>query len=98
MGAVNLGNSRKSADFARKSLELVQDLYTNGRASIVDLIDAQNAALDTDLAALNSEYDFLVSILNVERTIGEFGLLRTNEERDLFLQRFREYLDSRLNE
>ena len=98
VGAVNLGNSRKSADFARKSLELVQDLYTNGRASIVDLIDAQNAALDTDLAALNSEYDFLVSILNVERTIGEFGLLRTNEERDLFLQRFREYLDSRLNE
>jgi outer membrane protein TolC len=39
--AVNLESSRRSADFAGKSLELIQDSYSKGLASLVELADAQ---------------------------------------------------------
>ena len=92
---VNLDSSRTSAEFSDKSLELVQDEYAQGRVSIVDLADAQNAALTANLGALNSEYEFLVSLLKTERAVGKYTLLGTQEEREDFLKRFEVYFRER---
>lgn len=93
---VNLKSSRRSADFANKGLELVQDLYSKGRVSIVDLTDAQNAALNADLAALNSEYEFILSVLRTERAVGKFTILNTPQEQAAFLQRLKAHFNERL--
>lgn len=89
--SVNLESSQKSAELADKSLELVQSEYAQGRVSIVDLVDAQNAALNARLNALDSGYEFLTSLLKTERAVGKFSLLGTSEERDEFLDRFERY-------
>ncbi len=89
--AVNLENAKRSADFAAKSLALVQDSYEKGKASVADLVDAQNAALNARQAALNSEYDFLVSQLTLERSIGSFALLKSMEENQAYLDRLEAY-------
>ena len=60
-----------SADAAAKTLELVQDSYGRGAASILDLLDAQNAALTAEFAAETSVYDFLDDWAEVRRSIGE---------------------------
>ena len=94
--SVNLESSQKSAELADKSLELVQNEYAQGRVSIVDLVDAQNAALAARLNALDSGYEFLISLLKTERAVGKFSLLGTAEERAEFLNRFERYFLQRV--
>lgn len=91
--AVNLESSQKSAELADKSLALVQDEYAQGRVSIVSLIDAQNEALSVKLHKLDSEYEFLISLLKTERAVGKFSLLNTDEEQQNFLNRFEVYFN-----
>jgi outer membrane protein TolC len=88
---VNLDNAKRSADFASKSLSLVRDGYETGKSSLTELVDAQNAALTAGLAALNSEYDFLVSLLTLERSIGHFALLNSMEENQAYLDRMEDF-------
>ena len=92
---VNLENSQSSAELSRKSLDMVQEEYSKGRVSIVDLVDAQNEALGDRLNALNSEYEFLISVFNTDRAVGRFSVLGTPEERQDFLNRFEIYLSER---
>jgi outer membrane protein TolC len=90
---VDLESSRRSAEFANRGLELVQDAYSKGGVSIVDLIDAQSAALNGESAALNSVYEFLTGVLDTERALGRFSLLSSRAERDDFRRRGRAFLD-----
>ena len=60
---------RKSADAAARTLELVQDSYARGAASILDLLDAQNNALTSELAAVTAVYDFLDDWAEVQRSV-----------------------------
>jgi len=70
-----------------ETLELVTDAYGRGAASIIDLIDAQNAALVSSLAAANAEYDFLIDLMEVERSLGRFVVFMPPEERAGFFNR-----------
>ncbi|MEN8264420.1 MAG: ABC transporter substrate binding protein [Nitrospirota bacterium] len=88
---VNLISSQRSAEFSGKSLELVRDLYARGKVSIVDLLDSQNTSLSADLTALNSVYDFMISVLETERAVGRFTLLTTPEEQEDYFRRLHEY-------
>ena len=91
---VSLESSQKSAELAEKSLALIQNEYAQGRVSIVNLVDAQNAALASRLRALDSEYEFLVSILKTERAVGKFSMLSTPEEQRDFIKRFEVYFNA----
>lgn len=68
----NIGFARSAAEASTKTLEMVTDAYTRGSASDVDLIDAQNAALVAHLSSANAEYQFLLDLMDVERSIGFF--------------------------
>lgn len=91
--AVNLGNSRRSSEFAKKNMTLVKDDYESGRVAAVELLDAQNSALTAELTALNSEYDFLISQLSLERSIGNFSLLSSTAENQAFLDRLESFFE-----
>ena len=49
--------AERAAVAANKSLELSQDAYGKGLISIVDLIDVQKAAAQSDLSKANSVYE-----------------------------------------
>jgi outer membrane protein len=74
---------------AGRNYELVSDAYTRGSASITALIDAQSAALDASESAANAVHDFLLDLMQVERAMGSFGVLRSDEDRQAFLERLR---------
>ena len=84
--------AREGADAARNNLELVGDAYSQGLVSIIDLIDAQNAALVADLGAATAVYDFLVDWVEAERAVGRFSLFRTAAERDDFFDRLEDFV------
>jgi outer membrane protein TolC len=87
--------SQEAAEAARKNLELVTDSYERGIKSIIDLLDAQNQALVSNEGAANSGYDFLAILMRLQRAIGKFDFLLTDEEREEWHRVFKEYAEER---
>ena len=79
--------SRDAADAASRNRELLTDAYSRGTVSILDLLDAQNAALVSEQRAANAVYDFLIDLIEAERAAGRFTLLMDAEEVAAFFGR-----------
>jgi outer membrane protein TolC len=87
--------ARKAADAADRNLVLVADNYTLGRVSLVDLIDAQTNALNTNLAAADAVNDYLLDLMRVERAVGRFMFFISPEDREVWIQELEEYARER---
>ena len=86
--------SRDAAEAARKNLDLVTDSYSRGVVSILDLIDAQNAALVADQVAANAVYDFLVDLMEIQRAMNGFDFFLATGERDAWFERLAVFVDA----
>ncbi len=86
--------SRESADASAKNLELVTDAYAKGVVSILDLLDAQNAALQAAEAADSAVYNFLLDVMAAQRAANSFEMLYDPQMRQLEARRMREYINS----
>ena len=71
--AIRLANDASQA--AEENLSLVIDSYSQGAVSITDLIDAQDASLEANLAAVNAQYQFMIDWIEVQRAIANFDVL-----------------------
>ncbi|WP_394746722.1 TolC family protein [Spongiimicrobium salis] len=91
----NIELSKISEETAKESLELTQTSYSNGAVNIVQLLDAQNNYLNAQLSRVNATYNFLISSLQLERFLGYYFLLNSDEDNDAFRQRFFEFLNTR---
>ena len=87
----NIVFSRTSSDNAQKNYELVQENYKQGAVSIIQLIDAQQAALQAKLGYALSVYNYLQSQLQLEFTLGFFFMFATPEELNNFEERFLQF-------
>lgn len=90
--AFNIRFSRQAAEAGAKNFELVRDAYEKGLASIVELLDAQNAAITAELSAANAVYAYLIGNLNLERAMGRFAILSPPAQRIDFFNRLVQYL------
>jgi translation elongation factor EF-4 len=86
-----IGLARESADAARRNFELVQDSYGRGVVSIIDLLDAQNAALEAELAAADALYQFFDDLLTHQRSVNRFDFFATPQENEAWLERLDAY-------
>ncbi|RZB33865.1 MAG: hypothetical protein SRB2_03258 [Desulfobacteraceae bacterium Eth-SRB2] len=90
--SANLRLTKEAAEAADKNFELVQDSYSKGALSIVNLLDAQNAALAANQSAANSVYEYFISLLEVERGFGGFAVITPLNEQKAFFHRFQEFM------
>jgi len=90
----NIQLSRDASEAAVKNFALVQDAYSKGLASVIRLIDAQNASINSQQLAANAGYEFVIDLLTVQRAVGEFKILSTQDERDAYFDRLAEYMNS----
>lgn len=88
--SINL--SRDAVDAARRNLQLVSDSYVQGIKSIIDLLDAQNQALNAELDAANAVYNFLIDLMGVQRSIGVFFTFQPSEDRDMWIEQVKDFL------
>lgn len=88
----NIANAQARMEAAKKNLGLVQDSYGRGKASVIDLVDAQTAALAAELAATGSVYQFFIDLLELERAMAHFGFMASTEDRAEWLGRIEDYL------
>lgn len=87
----NIDLSASGADAAQKNLALVSDAYRQGAVSIIDLLDAQTQSLQADLTANNAVHDFLLDIVNLQRSTGSFDFLLPPDiqnQRTILLQQY----------
>ncbi|AZQ64811.1 TolC family protein [Flammeovirga pectinis] len=92
--STNITNSREAMEAAQKNHDIVRDNYSKGRVSIIELIDAQNNAFESEQNASNAVYKFLQSSMKMQRAVGEFSLLKTDEERDITEKEVQEIFDN----
>lgn len=86
--------SRDAASAAKKNLDLVTDAYSRGSVSILDLLDAQNAALVADESATNAVFDFLIDLMNLQRGACGFDFFLDEQGVDSWLARLRQYIEA----
>ncbi len=91
----NIELSKVSEESAKESLELVQSEYKNGAVPVIQLIDAQNNYLQAQLQSATANYDYLLTAMQLERIIGYFFLMHTEQENQEFIQRANQYILSR---
>ncbi len=84
-----------AADAAKRNLVLVTDSYVRGIKSIIDLIDAQNSSLVSDQQASNASYNFLIDLMRVQRSMGQFFLFAQEEERQAFMEKLDQFMATR---
>lgn len=84
--------SKVAASAANKNLDLVTDAYSRGAASILDLLDAQHAALVAEESATNAVFDFLIDLMNLQRSVGRFDFFLDAQGVDSWLERLQHYI------
>jgi outer membrane protein len=87
--------SREAASAARSNLDVVRDAYARGTVSILDLLDAQNAALVAELRAATSVYDFVGQLMEVERAAARFDFFMTPQDQVDWFTRLQHYFVTR---
>ncbi|MEN7546345.1 ABC transporter substrate binding protein [Rapidithrix thailandica] len=90
--STNIHYAKVASENAQKNFQLVQDNYTKGLVSIIQLLDAQQAALRAKEAFAISVYDYLIAFLSIENSIGFYHLLATPQNLTEFYQRLGEYI------
>ena len=80
-----------AAGAARRNLELVTGAYEQAVVSILDLLDAQHAALLASEAATTAVYDHLIDLMDAQRAFGGFGFFADAAETTSFGQRLRAF-------
>jgi len=88
----NIELSAVSEGSARESLDLIRTAYSSGSATLVQVLDAQNNLVQAQLARANASYNYLLTSLILERYIGYYFLLHTEEENATFQDRFFDYM------
>ena len=88
-----IGLSEEAAIAAVKNLELVEDAYGRGVVSILDLLDAQNAQLVAEEGAANAVFDFLLTLMEVERSIGKFYFFADETHREAWFAKTHSFFE-----
>ena len=73
MDAVGVDGAAAAAGL--ENLDLVTDAYRSGAVSVTELVDAQNAALSAVLRSVDARYVYLIDVVNILRSSGDFALL-----------------------
>lgn len=76
---------------ASKNFALVQDAYSKGLVSVIQLIDAQNAAIRSEQFASNAVYEFIIQLLSLERATGSYYFLASADQQSDYFNRLRTY-------
>ena len=78
--------AREAAEAAEQNLELVQDAYARGAVNILELLDAQNAALEAQTSATDTRYDFFINLMRLQRATSSFDFFVDEVSRELWFR------------
>jgi outer membrane protein TolC len=87
-----IGLTADAAEASQKNLDLVSDAYESGTVTIIEQLDAQDTNFAASAAKEESLYNFLITIMSLQRAIGGYDFRLTPEARDAQAARLRRIL------
>lgn len=87
--------AKNAAEASRKNFELISDAYARGRVNVIQLLDAQEVSLNADASASESIYDFLITIMALQRAVGGYDFLLSPKDRDALRAQFKSTLSGK---
>lgn len=78
-----------AAEASGKNFELVSDAYARGTVTVIELLDAQDTSREASAAAAESLHNFLITIMSLQRAVGGFDYLLSEQERNELAAQFR---------
>ena len=91
---IQTATTSEAAEAASKNLELVGDFYAQGTISISDLLDARTTSISADQLETAAKYSYLRSLINLERSTGEYFIMMDDLEKEAKMERLQSYLKS----
>lgn len=88
----NIQISKIAEEAAKESLDLTQTSYSEGAVPLIQLIDAQTNYFQSQLASATANYNYLLASMQLERSIGYFFLLNSEDSNQAFIQRANEFI------
>jgi outer membrane protein TolC len=79
--------TRVAAENAKKNLDVVQEKYSQGIVNVTDLLSAQNESFVAGQSAVVTTYQFLLDLLEFQRALAWFEVLKTEEEKNELVRR-----------
>ncbi|MCA9672041.1 MAG: TolC family protein [Myxococcales bacterium] len=87
----NIALSQSAAKAASAQLVIAQDAYARGTVTTITLLDAQNNAQQARLRATTARFDYLESLVELQRASGRFELFASAAQRARFLHRLEKH-------
>jgi outer membrane protein len=84
---IDLAND--AAEASQKNLDLVTDAYARGTVSVIEQLDAQDTNFTASAAKEESLYNFLITIMALQRAVGGYDFQLTPDARDAQAARLR---------
>jgi outer membrane protein TolC len=83
--------TKNAEQAAIQTLNIVEESYSQGAVNILDLLDAQNNALISELLAADAIYTFINDLMNVQRAGGMSYLSSDDESYQTYINRLNDY-------
>ena len=84
--------AKQAADASQRNFDLISDAYARGTVNVIELLDAQEASLNAAAAASDSLYDFLITIMALQRAVGGYDYMLSPSEREDLRNQFKSTL------
>jgi outer membrane protein TolC len=70
---------------SKKNFDLVAEAYARGTVTLIDLLDAQTTYRGAEQNAANANYQFLLDLMALERSLGGFTFFAGKAEREAWI-------------
>lgn len=87
--------SRKAREQAREHLDIIQDRYARSRASLLEILDAQNEWHVQELRYALARYTYARDLLDLQRAMAWMESTKTDEEKSEWLEGLREVVEDK---
>lgn len=84
--------SRLARQAAERNYDAVQNKYSQGAASIIDLLDAQSELLTQRQSEVAARYQYLSDVVSLQRSIAWFEFARDDSDRQRWLTELEQFL------
>ncbi len=91
---ITIDLAKRAAEASKKNFELISEAYARGKVNVLQLLDAQESSLNAEAAASDSLFDFLITIMALQRAVGGYDFLLPAKDRNALRESFKLTLSS----
>ncbi len=91
---VNVEHASQRSELAKENLQIVADKYREGLVPIIDLLDGQKNALDSEITSIDARFLFFSDMARLVRSLSITFIHRDSPEMEQWYKKLEEYIET----